>query len=57
MTIWPVRALIVLLLFNNADAGKLLRLFYPVGVFLFVFFAIAACVKFEFEDKEGAEPP
>lgn len=28
MTFSPVRGLIVLLLFNNVDAGKLLNLFY-----------------------------
>lgn len=53
MTFSPVRGLIVFLLFNTADAGKLLNLFYSV----FFFFAFAARVKFEFEDKQEADSP
>lgn len=51
MAISPVPGLIVLLLCNHADAGKLLSLFYSA------FSAFAACVRLEFAAKQGAEPP
>lgn len=47
MTFSPVRGLIVLLLFNSVDAGKLLNLFY--SVFFFLHLHLLHVSSFEFE--------